>query len=350
MHPQQPSHGQRRIHGCRGRRRSGRAAQVVGLLALCGIGAELLLAYDETTGDPIAIAVALVIFGALYGAPALLVRELSRRAGWGWPSMLLQFAALGVVQACLIDQSLFAADYGGYEGWAESREPTLIPALGFSGYNAFTFLIGHLLFSFAAPVALAEAWAPQRARTPWLGPLGTVLAGVAYLAAAALIVTDPQSWSASMPQLVGAVGVVVVLVGTAALVGRRGRGEASERPSRRGEIPLWAVVLPALVAAAAPDFVPPTWPGVAGAVAITAGFGVLLLLSVRRRRWGISQTAAVGLGFLLARGLMAFTYFPLIGDVSAAAKYAHSAVMLLAVLVAGALALSPRAGVRSSLP
>ncbi|GAA3510818.1 hypothetical protein GCM10022416_64090 [Actinomadura keratinilytica] len=71
---------------------------------------------------------------------------------------------------------------------------------------------------------------------------------------------------------------------------------------------------------------------------------------MRRRRWGISQTAAVGLGFLLARGLMAFTYFPLIGDVSAAAKYAHSAVMLLAVLVAGALALSPRAGVRSSLP
>ncbi|GAA1486645.1 hypothetical protein [Brachybacterium fresconis] len=338
MHRQQPPLVQDRAPEPR-RRLTGRAAQILGLLALSGIGAELLAAYSDSTGDPGAIAFALVFFGALYGAPALLARDLARRLGWGWPSLLVMFAALGVVQACLIDQSLFAADYGGYTGWAENREPTLIPALGFSGYNAYSFLIGHVIFSFAAPVALAEAWSPRRARTPWLGRIGTILAGLAYLGAAALIVSDPESQSGSVPQLLGACGVVGALVIVAAVVGRRARAAASEPSAARGEIPLWAIVLTAVVAAVVPDLVPPTWPGVAGAVAVSAGFGIALLLAARRRRWSIRHAAAVAVGFLLARGLLAFTYFPLSGEVSPAAKYTHNAVMLLVVLFAGAVAL-----------
>lgn len=341
MHRQQPpaAHDQAPE---RRRRLPGRVAQVLGLLALSGIGAELLAAYSGSTGDPGAIAFALVFFGALYGAPALLARDLVRRLGWGWPSLLAMFAVLGVVQACLIDQSLFAADYGGYAGWVENREPTLIPALGFSGYNAYSFLIGHVIFSFAAPVALAEAWSPRRARTPWLGRLGTILAVLAYLGAAALIVGDPESQSGSVPQLLGACGVVGALVLVAAVVGHRARTAASEPSAALGEIPLWAILLTAVVAAVVPDLVPPTWPGVAGAVAITAGFGIVLLLAARRRRWSVRHAAAVAVGFLLARGLLAFTYFPLSGEVAPAAKYTHNAVMLLVVLLAGAVALWPR--------
>lgn len=327
-----------------------RILQILALLALCAIGAELLIAYDGNTGDPGAIAFALVFFGALYGAPALLARELSRRAGWGWPSMLLLFGALGVAQACLIDQSLFSADYGGYEGWEENREPTLIPALGFSGYNAYSFLIGHLMFSFAAPVALAESWAPRRARSAWLGPFGIVLTAVAYLGAAAVIVTDPESRSGSPGQLLGAVGVVCALVAAAVLVGRRTHAGARRGTVPGGGVPLWPVVVVAVVAAMVPNLLPVTWAGAVVACAVTAGFGVALALVSRRRGLGVRHVAAVGLGLLLARGLLAFTYFPLAGEVSAAAKYSHNAVMLAAVLLAGALALSTRSGVRSSLP
>ncbi|WP_193106044.1 hypothetical protein [Brachybacterium sp. FME24] len=324
------------------RRRLSRMAQILGLLALCGIGAELLSAYSDSTGNPGAIAFALVFFAALYGAPALLARDLARRLGWGWPSLLAMCAALGVVQACLIDQSLFSADYGGYAGWKESREPTLIAALGISGDNAYSFLVGHMIFSFAAPVALAEAWAPARVRTPWLGRLGTILAGLAYLAAAALIAGDPESRSGSMPQLLGATGVVLALLLLAVVTGRYRAQVRADDAAGRTAPPIVAVIAAGLVAGLIPDFMPPTWPGVVGAATVTSVLGIAMLLASRRWTWTPRHAAAVGLGLLLERGLLAFTYYPLLGEVGAGAKYAHNAVMLLAVLLAGGLALVPR--------
>ena len=41
-------------------------------------------------------------------APALLIREVARRRGLGWPGILLLAAAFGVVQAGLVDQSMFS--------------------------------------------------------------------------------------------------------------------------------------------------------------------------------------------------------------------------------------------------
>lgn len=320
-----------------------------------------------------AVAFSVVFFGALYGAPALLARDLVRRLGWGWPSLLVLFAALGVVQACLIDQSLFAADYLDYDGWVENREPTLIAALGISGSNAYSFLVGHLIFSFAAPTALAESWAPRRARTPWLGPVGTVLAVLAYLLAAALILGDPESHSGSAAQLLGAGAVVLVLLVLAALLGsarrrndavrhdgaqdhgafgggadRRAEETALSGESAQGRdavgrrIPLWLVVVGGLVAGLVPDFLPPTWGGLALSTAVTAALGAGILLMARRADWTVRHAAAVGLGLLLERGLLAFTYFPLAGEVGAAAKYGHNIVMLVVVLLAGTLVLLPQ--------
>ena len=182
------------------------------------MGAELLSAYSDTTGDPGGVAFSLVFFAALYGAPALLVRELARRRGWGWPSMLLAFAALGVAQACLIDQSMFSVDYQAYEGWEETRAATLVPGLGISAFNAFNFVVGHMIFSFAAPVALVEAWHPERAHEPWLTGRGLVLAALAYLGAAALILADPTSHSGTAVQLDGV----------------RARGAGTDRSRRPG--------------------------------------------------------------------------------------------------------------------
>ncbi|MFT4233763.1 MAG: hypothetical protein QM607_01960 [Microbacterium sp.] len=59
-----------------------RLAQIVGLL-LCGLGAEVLAAEGEGTGDPAGVLVEIIFFGVLYGAPALVVRELVRRVGGG---------------------------------------------------------------------------------------------------------------------------------------------------------------------------------------------------------------------------------------------------------------------------
>ncbi|MFD4324807.1 hypothetical protein ACFWQC_09240 [Nocardioides sp. NPDC058538] len=331
--------------GERPRRDRSKVLQIAGLLALCGIGAELLAAYSDSTGDPGGIAFALIFFGALYGAPALLARELARRLGRGWPSLLLIFAALGTAQAGLIDQSLFSADYGGYEGWEEDREPTLIPAIGLSGHNAYSFIVGHVIFSFAAPVALAEAWVPARARKPWLGPLGITFAAIAYAVAAALIVTDPESRSGSQGQLLGTAVVVGALVLLAVIVGRR---RQEDHAGARG-VSVWLVLGVAFVLAFVPDLMPATWLGVVAAMTAMATIGVLVLLAARTRSWTVRHSAAVGAAFLLERGLLAFTYFPLIGDVAPGPKYAHNVVMLVIVLLATWLALRGRASANGAI-
>jgi hypothetical protein len=81
------------------------------LLLFAPVSAEYLIGYDDTIGDPAVLVFGLVIFGPLYGAPAVLIREAARRAGRGWPSMLLLGLAFGLAQAGLIDQSLFNPDY-----------------------------------------------------------------------------------------------------------------------------------------------------------------------------------------------------------------------------------------------
>lgn len=335
-----------------------RPVQITALLCLSAIGAELLAAYSDSTGDPGGIAFGVVFFAALYGAPALLARELVRRRGWGWPSLLLLYAALGTAQACLIDQSLFSADYQGYEGWEEIRQATLIPPLGISAYNAFTFIVGHIIYSFAAPVALAEAWAPQRAREPWLGPIGTVAAVLAYAVAAVLIVSDPESHSGSPTQLTVSAAVVATFVIAAALIGRRtipsaGRRTTADagrppRPARR--LPLWPVFAAALLVAFALELSPVSWGGVLLSLAAAGALAVALLAAAKTRDWSIRHSAAAAVAFLLARSLTAFTYFPLLGDVAPLPKYAHNTVMLLVVVAAGWVAFRQRAVQRDGSP
>jgi hypothetical protein len=325
--------------------------RIAGLLLLCGIGAELLAAYSDTTGDPAAIAFVLVFFGALYGAPALLARDLARRLGWGWPSMLLIFAALGTVEACLIDQSLFSANYQGFEGWEETREATLVPALGLSVFNAYNFIIGHMIFSFGAPVAIAESWSPRRAREPWLGRLGTAISVLAYAGAALLVLQDPESHSANGVQLAGSAAAIAALIAAAILIGRRFAGRSSS-PARSGETvnlpfsgrarnsePLWLTFIVALILAFVAAFPEETWIGFAVGTVTIAVTGLWVWWASSARNWSVRNMAAVALAFLVVRGALAFTYFPLLGEVAPGPKYIHNVLMLALVGIAGLFAM-----------
>jgi hypothetical protein len=318
--------------------------QILALAGLAGVGAELLAAYAENTGNVPAILFALVFFAALYGAPALLARELVRRAGRGWPSLLLLMLALGIAQACLIDQSLFSADYSGYEGWVESRRAGFIPFLSISADQAFNFVIGHVIFSFGAPVAIAEAWRPHRALQPWLGPVGIVIAAVAYIGAALLIAFDPASQSASAPQFILSALLVLACILAAWRVGRGARPAAAaeqEMPSIGPRAVFAMALVPALVLAS--DLFGESLAGLAFNAAVTGALGALVWWRARQPGWTVRHIAAVALAFLVSRGALAFTYFPLAGQVEAPAKYGHNIVMLLIVLIAGWFALRPGA-------
>ena len=307
--------------------------QILCLTGLSAIGAELLAAYADNTGNIAAVLFALVFFAALYGAPALLARELVRRAGWGWPSLLLLTLALGMAQACLIDQSLFAEDYFAYEGWAESRQAAFIPALSISASQALNFILGHVIFSFAAPIAIAEAWRPRRAMEPWLGSLGITTATIAYLGVALLIAFDPESRNASIPQFITSAALVIGCVLAAWLVGNASRTKAqtNEHVSSTSPTAIFAMTLPVALLLAS-DVFGEGWLGVVFNATLTAVVGGLLWWRAQRPGWTCRHIAAMALAFLFSRGVLAFTYFPLVGQVDPTAKYAHNVVMIVLVL------------------
>jgi hypothetical protein len=305
------------------------------------VGAELLAAYSDSTGNVAAVLFALVFFMGLYGAPALLARELVRRAGWGWPSLLMLFLALGIAQACIIDQSLFSEQDDVYEGWAETYQATLVQVLGISAHNAYNFVIGHVIFSFGAPIAVAEAWLPGRAARPWLGSIGVTFAAAAYLGTAFLIALDPPSWTASLPQLATSVLLVGICLFLAWAIGRRHKPKNTAQQIDAAPRP-FTVLGVVLVLAIAGNLFADDWLGFSLDVATTAIVAALIWWGTGQPGWDIRHTAAVGLAFLLSRGALAFTYFPLAGEVDAISKYAHNAIMMAVVLVAGSLALRYR--------
>jgi hypothetical protein len=172
-----------------------RAAPVLALLLLAPWVGEFLLGNISVRQLP-----ALLILALLYGCGALLIREMTRRTGRGWPTILLLGAAYGVIEAGLVDQSMFNPSF---EGW-EFQAITSVPALGISAWYAWTFVVGHSVWSIAVPIALVELLFPDRARSPWLGRAGLPLTAAAYLAGCLLIgrfiygserfLASPASW------------------------------------------------------------------------------------------------------------------------------------------------------------
>ena len=106
----------------------------------------------------------LVLYVAYYGSAAVVIREVARRSGRGWPTMLLLALAFGVVEEGLLTQSLFNPDYLGLHKLAYGY----LPALGIGVPWTIFVLTLHAVWSIGAPIAVAEAVFPER--EPWLGP------------------------------------------------------------------------------------------------------------------------------------------------------------------------------------
>src|SRR4051794_521083 len=187
---------------------------VVGLAVLAPVCAESLWGYDDSTGPPGPLLGNLVVFTPLYGCPALLIRELARRRGLGWPSIVLLAAAFGVVEAGLVDQSMFARDYRDIPYWHEMADPTYVAPIGLSIFLAVTFVANHVLASMAGPIAVVEGLAGGRGRDPWLSRPMIAVAALLYAGASAVVLEDllaSEEDHASAGQLVGA-GVTAVLL------------------------------------------------------------------------------------------------------------------------------------------
>ena len=161
------------------RRPARRVAPAVGLFFLAPLVGEYLL------GNVSIMEIwALPILALLYGSGAILIREVARRTGRGWPTMLVLGLAYGLIEAGLIDQTLFEPPEltTGVVGAV-----TYVPALGISVSDLLSFVVGHAGWSIGVPIAMVEALVPTRRRTPWLGRAGQAITGALYLLGAVLV-------------------------------------------------------------------------------------------------------------------------------------------------------------------
>jgi hypothetical protein len=290
-----------------------KVSAVVALLFVAPLVAEFLLGNLS-----LKLLVALIVLVPMYGGGAVLIRETARRAGRGWPSMLLLGGAYALIEEGFATQSLFNPDY--LRMHMHLLDHAYVPALGVGAWWTLFMLNLHPFWSMGVSIALVEALVPAQAKTPWMGWVGDSVVALLFLfgvVANARFTIKQDPFVASHAQLVSVAVVCVVLIGLAFLIPIRGR-----RTDERAVPNAWITGGIALVLGMGVLVTPPMWGW--GAVCALLGIDLcfLGLVWVRSRRegWGALHTLSLGAGGALAYGLHAFIETPVAGGAGALAR------------------------------
>jgi hypothetical protein len=256
-----------------------RIAPALALLVLAPWVGEYLL--GNISGRDI---LALPFLVPLYGGGALLIREVTRRTGRGWPTILLLGAAYGVVEAGLVDQLLFNPPLS----------PESTPVLGISAYNAVAFVVGHAVWSIGVPIALVETVA---GREPWLGRVGLVATAALYVFGCLIIFGDQRDatgFLATPTERLAVAATALVLIVVAFAGGRRRREPGTGPVPRPVPVGVGAFVLTSVFFAR-----PETWLGVGLGIALIVAAWLLIARWARREAWTERHRFALAAGTLL---------------------------------------------------
>ena len=279
-------------------------APAIALFFLSPLVAEFLLGNVAIDALPAGL-----FFAPMYGGGAILVREAARHAQRGWPTMILLALAYAVVEEGLVIQTLFNPSYFGFELLREAY----IPTLGIGAWWTLFVLTLHTVWSISAPIAIVEAFVPDRA-TPWLGKTGLTVTSALFVFGVALIFWGThrqEHFVAATSQLVGAAIVVIVLIVAAFSV---------RDPRSRSEYPgpgPWKVGAFSFLAASTflgLRYVLADWPIVAAYLIL---FGLVAVIVVRWSGcadWGPIHRVALAGGALLTYAWHSFIETPLIGS------------------------------------
>jgi hypothetical protein len=275
-----------------------RIAPAIGLFFLSPLVAEFLLGNIS-----IAFIAGMLFLSAMYGGGALLIREVARRTGRGWPTIILLALAYGVVEEGLVTQSLFNPDYAGQHLLSYGH----IDALGMGSWWTLFVLTLHTVWSISVPIALMEAMVPTRRTTPWLGRIGLPIVAALFVLGCVLNFVGSldqssfggpkEAFFASPGQFIGAGVAIVVLIVLAFVVGRR-------RPKQvAGPVPSPAIVGGiSLVASSVFLMLPHSMPAWLICVSYLVLYAVVAFLASfwsRRSGWRPLHTAALAGGALV---------------------------------------------------
>jgi len=287
------------------------------------IGAAIALIFtaplvaEYLLGDlPIKMLAALIVMAPMYGGGALLIREVVRRTGRGWPSILLLGAAYTVIEEAFTTQSLFNPDYLHLHGHFLTH--AWIPFLHAGAWWTLFMFNLHTFWSISVSIALVEALVPTRAEQPWLGRIGDSIVALLFLAgcaASTAMTLKGDRFVASPTQFACAGIAALAFIVAAFLLPRRQPHTAAgptPPPSLTGAV--------ALILGLAILFTPPilNWGAVAAMLAIDVAFLLFVRLFSRRATWTPLHTFSLAAGGALAYGLHAFAAHPLFGTVLAA--------------------------------
>ncbi len=262
----------------------------------------------------------LLVLAPLYGGGTLLIREVARRWGWGWPGIFPLALAYAVVEEAFTTQSLFNPNYLGLR----LLDFGYIPALGMGGWWTVFVLGIHVIWSVATPIALVEALSGPRRRVPWLGRPGLLVTFVIF-ALGCLATTSHQlqqdGFRATTAQLIGAAAVVILLIVAAFLVGR---GVASWRSTSPRTVPSPRALLGIglalgsifIVAAAVLNAHVPIGLSMGSMLATLAIGAVLLVRWSGSAHWTFQSETAFAGGVLLTYVWYGFVQVPSVGAVS----------------------------------
>lgn len=117
------------------------------------------------------------VLALTYGCGGVLIRELVRRSGRGWPAFLALAVAYGLLAEGIVDQSLFNPNFMhlhllAYGFW---------PRFGTSPFWVISVITLHVAWSLAVPIGMTESLFPGQSMQPWLGRVGLAVTALLFL-------------------------------------------------------------------------------------------------------------------------------------------------------------------------
>ncbi len=303
----------------------------VTLFFVAPLVAEFLLGDFPATWLPL-----IIVLAPMYGGGALLIRELTRRTGRGWPTILLLGVAYAIIEEAFTTQSLFNPHYLGMHLLSHAW----IPSLGISAWWTLFMLNVHPFWSIGVSIALVEGLFPQpagsyqsSARTPWLGNVGLSVAAILFVAGACYntryqLHHDP--FRATAAQFIVSALFVVVFAAAAFLIPPPG---PSRNPSPTPSP--WLMCGAAFLLGAVVFLSPVLWDW--GAVVLMLAVDLVFLVGIglfsQCSGWTPLHTFSVGAGGALLYGAHAFMQGPVVPCPKWIALASHVLFMVLAIVV-----------------
>ena len=188
-----------------------RIAPALVLVFLAPFVGEVLLG-----NTPVRLILSYLLVLPMYGFGALFIRELSRRSGRGWPTILILGVAYGVAEEGLADMSLFNPNFLGQHLLSYGN----LFGVGWPWW--FFVLTLHAVWSIGVSIALAEALFARSGEYPWLGRKGLVISGVVFVFGLVLVhFVGGQGYQLSAGQFALSLVLTAVIAAVAFLVPRR---------------------------------------------------------------------------------------------------------------------------------